>query len=230
MSVRVRPGRPHPLGVTLTRDGANVAVYSSVAESVTLCLFDRDGTETRIPLPGLDAGVWHGQVSGLKAGQAYGFRVDGPWDPGAGLLCNPNKLLLDPYAHAISGSASFPAAVYAHDENDPSRPSPLDSADCTPRALMIDRVRGNHPIDADDDGWQRPRRHISDSVIYELHVKGFTARHPDIPPALRGTYAGLAHPAAVAYLKQLGITAVELLPVHHNVPEAFLVERGLTNY
>jgi isoamylase len=230
MPVRVRPGSPHPLGVTLTRDGANVAVYSSVAEAVTLCLFDGDGTETRIALPGLDAGVWHGQVRGLKAGQAYGFRVDGPWDPGVGRLCNPNKLLLDPYARAISGSASFPPAIYTHDVSDPTRPSPLDSAGCTPRAVMVDLMRGNHPIDAEGDGWQRPRRHISDSVIYELHVKGFTARHPDIPAALRGTYAGLAHPVAIEYLKGLGITAVELLPVHHNVPEAFLVERGLTNY
>ena len=230
MPVRVRPGRPYPLGVTLTADGANVAVYSSVAKAVTLCLFDTDGTETRLPLPGLDAGVWHGQVSGLKAGQAYGFRVDGPWDRAAGLLCNPSKLLLDPYARAIHGAATFGPAIHSHDVADPRQASTLDSAGCTPRGIMVDPAPRDRSVAGDDDGWQRPRRHISDSVIYELHVKGFTARHPDIPPALRGTYAGLAHPAAVAYLKQLGITAVELLPVHHNVPEAFLVERGLTNY
>jgi isoamylase len=184
-----------------------------------------------VPLPGLDAGVWHGQVSGLKAGQAYGFRVDGPWDPAAGLLCNPNKVLLDPYARAISGAARFGPAIHGHDVADPRQASTLDSAGCTPRGIMVAPAAApDRPVAGDDDGWQRPRRHISDSVIYELHVKGFTARHPDIPAPLRGTYAGLAHPVAIDYLKRLGITAVELLPVHHNVPEAFLVERGLTNY
>jgi len=225
-----------------------VAVYSSVAQQVTLCLFDSDGRETRVPLPGLDAGVWHAEVRGVAAGQAYGFRVDGPWDPGSGLRCNPAKLLLDPYSRAISGAVTFGPAVYGHDLSDPGAPSVIDSAPLMPRSIMIappapevsaadsddsdDSDDGDDGDDGDhdDDGWDRPGHHIGDTVIYELHVKGFTALHPDIPERLRGTYAGLAHPAAIKHLTDLGVTAVELLPVHHHVPEAFLVERGLTNY
>ena len=222
MGAQVRPGRPFPLGVHLRDGGANVAVYSSVAESVELCLFDGPD-ETRLSLPGRDDGIWHAFVPGMAAGQQYGFRVHGPWNPATGHRVNPAKLLLDPYARAITGSVTFDPAAYGHDLADPSRPSTLDSAPVMPRSVLVP------PFDPVDPS-SRPRHHLSDSVIYEIHVKGFTARHPDIPPQMRGTYAGLAHPAAIAHLRGLGVTAVELLPVHQHVPEAFLVQRGLTNY
>lgn len=218
-----RPGKPFPLGVHLTGSGANVAVYSDGAEAVELCLFDAGGAETRIPLPGRDGGVWHGFVPGLEPGQLYGFRVHGPWDPATGRRFNPKKLLLDPYARAISGEVVYCPEVYGFDEQDPSRPSRLDSAPAMPRSVL---VRAQPEVDPAS----RPGRHLNDSVFYEVHVKGITATHPEVPEELRGTYAGLAHPAVVTYLQGLGVTAVELLPVHHHVPERFLTERGLTNY
>jgi glycogen operon protein len=223
MDARARPGRPFPLGVHLRDGGANVAVYSSVADGVELCLFDRHGAETRIDLPGRDDGIWHAFIPGLRAGQQYGFRVRGPWDPGAGLLGNPHKLLLDPYARAITGAVTFGPAACGYDTDDPGRPSALDSAAVMPRSVLVE------PLHRRDLG-PRPGHHLNDSVIYEIHVKGFTAEHPGVPPELRGTYAGLAHPAAVDHLRRLGVTAVELLPVHHHVSEPFLAARGLTNY
>ena len=137
MSERLRPGRPYPLGVHLTGDEANVAVYSSVARSVSLCLFDDDGTERRLALPDVDAGVWHGVVGGVAPGQRYGFRVDGPYDPDRGLRCNVNKLLVDPYARAISGDVTFTPAAYGHDLVDGNRPSTLDSAAVMPKSVMV---------------------------------------------------------------------------------------------
>ncbi len=232
MSLTVRPGRPFPLGVHFSDGGANVAVYSSVADEVLLCLFDATGAETRLSLPGLDAGVWHGFVEGVLPGQEYGFRVRGPYDPAAGQRCNPAKLLLDPYARAISGAVSFGPAVYGYDVDDRSRPSTLDSADSVPRAVMTAALPALGPDSQGQlpAGVVRPNRLLMDTVFYEVHVKGFTQLHPDIPEAIRGTYAGLAHPVAIAHLQQLGVTAVELLPVQQSVPEAFLVDRGLTNY
>jgi glycogen operon protein len=218
--------------VHLTDGGANVAVYSSVAEQALLCLFDVDGTETRLPLPGLDAGVWHGFVPGVQTGQQYGFRVRGPYRPAQGPRCNPAKLLLDPYARATTGEVRFGPAVYGHDPDDASRPSALDSAASVPRALMMPALPPLGP-DAEGNlppGVRRPGRPLADTVFYELHVKGFTQLHPGIPEPLRGTYAGLAHPVAISHLQQLGVTAVELLPVQQSVPEAFLAERGLSNY
>ena len=217
------PGRRFPLGATPGDGGTNFALASETADSVTLSLFAPDGTETQIPLLDVDAGVWHAFVPGVGPGQAYGFRVGGPYRPTAGIHTNPAKLLLDPYARAITGSVSFGPEVLAHDEDDPGAPSRLDSAAHVPRSLVVDPS-----FDWGDD--RRPGHRYADSVIYELHVKGFTQAHPDVPEALRGTYAGLAHPAAVAHLVELGVTAVELLPVHHSVPEAFLVADGLTNY
>jgi isoamylase len=221
------PGSLFPLGATpgqrLGIAGTNFALASSVASAVTLCLFDQAGAETPIPLRDNDADVWHAFVPGAGPGQAYGYRVDGPWDPARGLRCNPAKLLLDPYARAISGSVSFGPEVLGQDKADPAKPSMLDSAGHVPRSLVVDP---QFPWQDDNRPWHR----YADTVLYEIHVKGFTMRHPDIPPELRGTYAGLGHEAAIAHLTGLGVTTVELLPVHQNVPEAFLVQRGLTNY
>ena len=220
---RVLPGSQFPLGATPAASGTNFAVTSSVADAVTLCLFDDAGTETQIPLVDYDAGVWHGFIPGIGPGQAYGYRVFGPYDPSRGVLCNPAKLLLDPYARAISGEVRFGPEVLGYAAGDPGAPSTLDSAGHMPRGLVVDPEFAW----ADD---RLPRRRYADTIIYEVHVKGFTMRHPGVPEHLRGTYAGLAHEAAVGYLVDLGVTAVELLPVHQNVPEAFLVQRGLTNY
>jgi isoamylase len=162
-------------------------------------------------------------VPGAGPRQAYGYRVGGPWDPAQGLRRNPAKLLLDPYAKAISGTVTFGPELLGHDEADPAKPSTLDSAPYAPRSLVIDPQFSWH-----DD--KRPWRLYSDTVIYEVHVKGFTMHHPDIPPELHGTYAGLGQQAAIAHLTDLGVTTVELLPVHQNVPEAFLAAKGLTNY
>jgi isoamylase len=217
------PGSAFPLGATPGDGGTNFAVASGVAEAMTLCLFDGTGQETQIPLQDCDAGVWHGFVPGIGPGQAYGYRAAGPYDPARGLRCNPAKLLLDPYARAISGEVAFGPAVLGHAVGDPDAPSALDSAGHVPVSLVVD----------EDFSWTDGsplRRRYSDTIIYEVHVKGFTMRHPDVPARLRGTYAGLAHESAIAHLVDLGVTAVELLPVHQNVPESFLVQRGLTNY
>jgi len=191
------PGMAFPLGATpgehLGIAGTNFAIASAVASSVTLCLFDAAGAETRIPLADDDADVWHAFVPGTGPGQAYGYRVDGPWDPARGLRCNPAKLLLDPYARAISGTVTFGPEVLGQDAADPAKPSTLDSAGHVPRSLVTD------PAFSWQDG-KRPWYGYADTVVYEIHVKGFTMRHPDIPPQLRGTYAGLGHQAAIAHL------------------------------
>jgi isoamylase len=217
------PGSEFPLGATLQAGGTNFAVASGSAEAITLCLFDESGAETRIPLPDQDGGVWHAFVPGVGPGQAYGFRAAGPYDPARGLRFNPAKLLIDPYARAITGEVRFGPEVAGYAAGNPDVASDLDSADFMPRSVVVDPnfEWSAHP---------RPQRRYSDTVIYEVHVKGFTMTHPDVPPALRGTYAGLGHEAAIDHLVDLGVTAVELLPVHHSVPEAFLLGRGLTNY
>jgi glycogen operon protein len=221
---KARPGNRTHLGATVVDGGVNFAVSSTVAEGVTVCLFDDQGHETQIELDDYDAGVWNGVVPDIGPGQAYGYRVQGPWDPGNGLRCNPHKLLLDPYARAVRGAVTFGKALYGHDADDPARPSQVDSAPCVPRSLVVDHSG------YDWEGDTQLHRRSVDSVLYEVHVKGFTARHPDIPPEIRGSYAGLAHEAATGYLRDLGVTAVELLPVHEYVPEGFLTTRGLTNY
>ncbi len=217
------PGRPFPLGATPADHGTNFALASDIAEGVVLCLFDDGGRETQIPLQERDAGIWHGLVPGVGPGHAYGYRVHGPYHPSRGLRCNPAKLLLDPYAKATMGGVRFGPEVLGYAETDVDVASSLDSATHVPRSLVVD------PHFAWRDG-VHPRHRLADTVIYELHVKGFTMAHPDVPPELRGTYAGLAHDAAIAHLVDLGVTAVELLPVHQNVPESFLVAHGLTNY
>ncbi len=217
------PGLRFPLGATPLATGTNFAVASNVAEGLELCLFDAAGEETRIPFLDVDAGVWHAFVPDVGPGQAYGLRATGPYRPADGIRCNPAKLLLDPYARAIHGEVTFGPEVLGYDPDRPDEPSSLDSAGHVPRSLVVDP--------AFDWGTDLPRqRRLADSIVYELHVKGFTMAHPDVPPELRGTYAGLAHEAATSHLVDLGVTAVELLPVHRSVPEAFLVERGLTNY
>ena len=218
-----RPGIWYPLGATVRDGGTNFAVASGMADGMLLCLFDEQGAETRIPMPDRDGGVWHAFVPGVGAGQAYGYRATGPYDPGRGARCNPAKLLLDPYALATTGEVRFGPEVLGHVPDDPDTPSTLDSAAHVPRSLVVDPAFEwtTEPL---------AFRRYADTVIYEVHVKGFTAAHPGVPPELRGTYAGLGHQAAIAHLLDLGVTAVELLPVHQNVPEAFLPDRGLTNY
>jgi isoamylase len=212
-----------PLGARLDRDGATFALFSSVAEAVELCLFDDSGRETRWSLQQGERYERAGHLPDAEAGQRYGYRVFGPWEPVDGARCNPAKLLLDPYARAVAGDVHWHPAVYGHMADDPNRRNDEDSAPYVPRSVLV-----ASEFDWGDD--RRPARAMADSIFYEVHVKGFTKLHPEVPEKLRGTYAGLAHPAAVAHLKRLGVTAVELLPVHTYVNDAFLVERGLRNY
>lgn len=221
MTPRIVPGRADPLGATADATGTNFAVASG-GDEARLCLFDADGAETQLPMPDRDGDVWHGFVPGVGPGQAYGFRVDGPFDPGRGARYNPAKLLLDPYARAITGEVRYGPEVLGHSTENPSAPSALDSAGHVPRSLVTAAAPGGAAPKAGHA--------LADSIIYEVHVRGFTATHPGVPEALRGTYAGLAHEAALQHLVDLGVTAVELLPVHRSVPEQFLVDRGLTNY
>jgi isoamylase len=217
------PGRPFPLGATVRDGGTNFAVAAADADAMVLCLFDADGGETQVPLLDYDAGVWHGFVPGVGSGQAYGYRAAGRFDPGSGRCFNPAKLLLDPYARALHGVVRFGPEILGHAAGDPDTPSTLDSAAYVPRSLVVGDTSPR------SDG-PRPWHPYPDTVIYEVHVKGFTMRHPGVPARLRGTYAGLGHEAAIEHLVDLGVTTVELLPVHESVPEAFLPQRGLTNY
>ena len=220
---RVWPGEPYPLGATFDGVGTRFSVVSSVADGVELCLFDDEGTERRVELVERSGDVWHAELPDVQPGQRYGFRVHGPWDPAAGLRCNPAKLLLDPYARAIEGEVAWDEAVFGHRWDDPDAINDTDSAPHVPRSVVVSPYfdwAGDHP----------PRVPWADTVIYETHVRGATIRHPDVPEEVRGTYSGIAHPAFVDHLQQLGVTAVELLPIHHFVHDAHLVERGLRNY
>ncbi|HEY7050170.1 MAG TPA: glycogen debranching protein GlgX [Jatrophihabitantaceae bacterium] len=209
------PGRPFPLGASWDGRGTNFAVWSSSATGVDVCLFDAAGTEQRVPLIDRTFQIWHGYLPDVHPGQLYGFRVAGPYDPGNGQLHNPAKLLVDPYAKAIVGDFTDHPAAYAA--------NPDDSAPYVPRSAIIDPA-------FDWGGDRRPDIPWDDTVIYELHVRGFTKRRPDIPEDLRGTYAGLGHPAAIEHLKSLRISAVELLPVHQFVTEPSVQQRGMRNY
>jgi isoamylase len=219
----VWPGEPYPLGATWDGTGTNFALFSEVAQRVELCLFDDEGVQTSYFLPEADALVWHGYLPGIGPGQRYGFRVHGPYDPARGHRCNPAKLLLDPYAKAIEGELRWHEAVFSYRFADPSRLNTDDSAPYLPKNVVI-----NPFFDWTDD--RSPHVPYHETVIYEAHVKGLTIDHPDIPPEQRGTYAGLAHPAMIDYFLDLGVTAVELMPVHQFVPEHALVARGLSNY
>jgi glycogen operon protein len=225
MTPAVWPGEPFPLGATWDGRGTNFSVFSQYAERVELCLFDDDDRETRVTLPERTAMNWHCYVPGVGPGQRYGFRVHGPYDPSGGHRFNSSKLLIDPYAKAIEGAVRWELAnvlPYVPGGDD-LEPDDEDSAPAIPRALVVDGT-------FDWEGDEHPRRPWNQTVIYEVHVKGFTKRHPAVPEHLRGTYAGLASDEAIAHLKDLGVTAVELLPVHHIADESFLAERGLTNY
>ncbi len=217
------PGRAYPLGATYDGAGTNFALFSEVAERVELCLFDDDGVETKVPIEEVDAYCWHAYLPTVGPGQRYGYRVHGPWDPDAGVRCNPAKLLLDPYAKAIDGEVDWNAACFGYDFGDEDSRNDDDSAPHVPKSVVH-----NPFFDWGND--RPPAIPLHESVIYEVHAKGFTAVHPDIPESLRGTYAGLGHPVAIDYLRDLGITAVELLPVHQFVHDSHLLERGLRNY
>src|SRR5690554_6276643 len=217
------PGIPYPLGATYDGAGVNFAIFSEVAERIELCLFDEEGTETRVDLPEVDGFVWHGYALALNPGQRYGFRVHGPYDPSVGSRCNPNKLLLDPYAKAVDGQIDGHSSLFSYSFDDPTVRNDEDSASHMMKSVVV-----NPYFDWGHD--RPPRREYHESVVYEMHVRGFTKRHPQIPAALQGTYAVLAHPAAIEYLTTLGVTAVELMPVHQFVNDPVLVERGLSNY
>jgi len=222
--VKIWPGNPYPLGATYDGAGTNFSLFSEVAERVELCLFDDAGNETRIDLPEMDAFCRHGYLPNVGPGQRYGYRVHGPWDPHNGSRCNPSKLLLDPYGKAVEGQVQWNEAIFPYHFNDPENSfNDADSAPFMPKSVVI-----NPYFDCGND--RLPRTPWHETVIYEVHVKGFTKLHPGVPEPLRGTYAGIAHPASMRHLKQLGITAVELMPVHQFVHDKPLVDRGLRNY
>jgi isoamylase len=221
--MQIWPGSAYPLGAVYDGMGTNFSLFSEVAEKVELCLFDEAGKETRVRLPEVDGFVWHGYLPGVQPGQRYGFRVYGPYEPRAGLHCNPHKLLIDPYAKAIEGEVDWHESLFGYHLRYPDDMSELDSAAHLPKCVVT-----NPYFDWGDD--RPPRRVYNETVIYEAHVRGLTMRHPGIPEELRGTYAGLAYPAMIDHLVSLGITAIELLPVHQFVHDHALVERGLRNY
>ena len=221
------PGTSYPLGATWDGTGTNFAVFSEIAERVELCLFDDADTETRIPLTEVDGFVWHGYLPGVGPGQRYGLRVHAPHAPEQGHRCNPAKLLLDPYGKAFEGRGDsgviWHPSLFSYDFHDPRRLNTDDSAPMTLRSVVI-----NPFFDWRDD--RPPRTPYHETVIYEAHVRGLTMRHPEIPADQRGSYAGLGHPVMIDHLTELGVTAVELLPVHQYIPEHALVARDLTNY
>ena len=216
----------YPLGASYDGAGVNFALFSQVAEKVELCLFDEEDHETRIEMTEQNSYVWHNYIPGLQPGQRYGYRVYGPYDPVHGLRCNPNKLLLDPYAKAIEGNIDGDESLFSYwfkSPDDNSAMNDLDSAAHTMKSAVI-----NPYFDWGND--QHPYISYHDSVIYEAHVRGMTNLNMDVPPDIRGTYAGLAYPSVIEYLKKLGITAIELMPIHQFVNDSFLQEKGLSNY
>jgi len=214
---------PYPLGVTLVKDGIDFAIYSETADLVEFCVFDTNGVETRTALTDRTGHVFHGIIPGVGIGTRYGIRVHGEWNPDAGMRLNANKLLLDPHATAISGDYTWGQAVFGHNMNEPSTMDETDAAGSTPLCVVTDP-------EFDWAGDEAPRTLGADTVFYEVHVKGFTQQHPDVPEEIRGTYAGLAHPAAIKHFTDLGVTAVELLPTHQFVQDSHLLEQGLRNY
>jgi isoamylase len=227
--MRTWPGTPYPLGATWDGWGTNFALFSEVAERVQLCLFgggqdnEEPVTEEQVELTEVDGFVWHVYLPGVAPGQCYGYRVHGPWDPARGLRCDGSKLLLDPYGKAVEGDISWDESLFDYQMGNPRRRNTTDSAPHMPKNVVI-----NPFFDWGHD--RAPQIPYHETVIYEAHVRGLTLRHPGVPPDQRGTYAGLAHPAVIAHLQRLGVTAVELMPVHQFVSERSLVDRGLANY
>ncbi|WP_284990527.1 glycogen debranching protein GlgX [Arthrobacter sp. efr-133-TYG-120] len=221
--MEVWAGSAYPLGATYDGSGTNFAIFSEAASAVYLCLFDERGSEQRIALEAVDAFVWHCYLPHMLPGQSYGYRVEGPYDPANGMRCNPAKLLLDPYAKAASGDIAWGQAMFSYDPGDPLSLNTSDSAGSTMRSVVISPFfdwQGDRPL----------RVPYSDSLIYETHVKGMTMLHPEVPVEERGTFAGLAHPAVIEHLQRLGVTAIELMPVHQFVHDSLLREKGLSNY
>ncbi|MES1212226.1 MAG: glycogen debranching enzyme, partial [Leifsonia sp.] len=201
------PGSAYPLGATFDGNGTNFALFSEVAEGVELCLFDEKLNETRVALTEVDGYVSHGYLPTVQPGQRYGFRVSGPWDPSKGLRCNPAKLLLDPYAKATCDDIHWGQSLFSYQFDHPDQLNTDDSARDTLHAVVV-----NPFFDWSDD--RRLNIPLADTVIYEAHVKGMTKLHPDVPEAQRGSYSGLAHPSVISHLQKLGVTAIELMPVH----------------
>jgi glycogen operon protein len=222
--MEVWPGQPYPLGASFDGTGTNFSLFTEAAERVELCLFDEKGRETRLDLPEKTALCWHGYLPNIRPGQLYGYRVHGPYEPVLGMRSNPSKLVLDPYAKAVAGDIQWNESIFPYQLGDDDLvKDETDSGRYMPRSVVIDPW-----FMWEDD--RRLRIPWHETIIYEVHVKGFTCRHPEIPPELRGTYAGLCTPEAIAHFNRLGVTAVELLPVHQFVHDYALVERGLRNY
>jgi isoamylase len=221
--MEVWPGQPYPLGATFDGTGTNFALFSEGAEKVELCLFDELGTETRIDVAAQDSYVWHCYLPTVQPGQRYGYRVHGPWNPAEGQRFNSAKLLLDPYAKAVSGQIDWDQALFSYDFGDEDSFNDEDSAPHMMMGVVI------NPF-FNWEGDRTPRTPYHKSVIYEAHVKGLTQQHPEVPEDQRGTYAGVAHPAVIAHLKKLGVTAIELMPVHQFVQDSTLLDQGLRNY
>ncbi len=221
--MQIWPGASYPLGATYDGAGTNFALFSEVAERVELCLFDEAGVETRYDLPEVTAFVWHGYLPNVADGTRYGFRVHGPDQPDQGHRCNPAKLLLDPYSKAVDGDVDWSEAMFGYRFDDPDAANDDDSAPHAQRSVVVSPY-----FDWASD--RPPHTPWHETVVYEVHVKGFTATHPGVPEELRGTYAGLATPEAIDHFTRLGVTAVELLPVHEFTQDSHLVERGLRNY
>ncbi|MCZ2404102.1 glycogen debranching protein GlgX [Paenarthrobacter sp. Z7-10] len=221
--MEVWPGNAYPLGATFDGNGTNFAIFSEVAESVQLCLFDDTGEEVCVDVREVDGYVWHCYLPQVQPGQKYGYRVHGPYDPSQGQRCNPNKLLLDPYAKAVAGGIDWDPALFSYNLGEPDSKNDADSAPHMMLGVVI------NPF-FDWDGDRLPRTPYHDSVIYEAHVKGLTKLHEEIPEEQRGTYAGVAHPVVIEHLKKLGITAIELMPVHQFVQDSTLLDQGLSNY
>ncbi len=217
------PGSAFPLGATPSAEGTNFALFSEIAEKVELCLFDDDHVETRIPLVEVDAYIWHTFVPGIRPGQLYGYRVHGVYDPATGRRADPSKLLLDPYAKATSGEIDWDPSLFSYDFDDPETQNTDDSAPHMMLGVVVDE-------EFDWSGDVRPGIPYNRTVIYEAHVKGLTRLHPDVPEHQRGTYSAVAHPSVIAHLTSLGVTAIELMPVHQFVNDSTLQEKGLSNY
>ncbi|MBT1701781.1 glycogen debranching protein GlgX [Chryseosolibacter indicus] len=229
MSTNIYPGSPYPLGATYDGNGVNFALFAENATAVELCFFDNEESKSesrRLKIKERTHQIWHCYIPDCKPGQLYGYRVHGPYEPTQGHRFNPNKLLIDPYAKAISGTIDWSDALFSYEIGHPDEDlsfSKLDSAPFVPKSVVIDDR-------FDWEGVKQPKIPYHRSVIYETHVKGFTQLHPQIPDGIKGSYAALAHPVTIDYLKKLGVTAVELMPVHHFVADRHLKEKGLTNY